>query len=211
MRIIFGEAFISLNYGDDIYKVLSYYEGRKLKKGYAYIKGDYVYPYMGKYKKDEDNLPGIYKKDGEYIFIETDDMEEYSVDNIIELDSGTIIEQIKSNKDNFIQAEDIEFINNNAEVYQPTIKETDDFLKYLVKRIILDKKINLRNYKHKFPNEYSLNNMKSGLNKGTKMTVPNFNLWCEILGVKFEIRVYDAGTDKNSPLPEDIIISSDDF
>ena len=184
-----------------------------LEKGMAYVAGDYVYIYRGKFKKDKAPLPGIYKDGDEYVFCEPSDNEKnkYSVDNINELSRESIFDIIEANKDEFIQPEDVETINNNSDIFTPTIKETDDFLKYIVKKTIIDKKINLRNYKSRFSNEYALNNMKSGLNKSTKMTVPNFIKWMEVLGADWELRVYDNGTDTVNPLSDEIVVSSKDF
>ena len=199
---------------DDYYTVDIFYEGKSLKKNIAYIVDDYVYVYRGKVKsKDDITLPGIYKLNGEYIFEEPKKKYKYkySVDNINELSAESIFESIESSKTEFIDLEDIEVINNNSSSYKPMINEDDDFLKYIIKKAIIDKNINLKNYRSRFGNEYSLNNMKSALTKPTKMTVPNFLRWCEILWLKFEVKVYDAGLDNINPLPENITISSDDL
>lgn len=197
---------------DEYYKVDLYIEGMKLKKDMAYIVGDYVYVYYGKLPDDKIPKPGIYKKNDEYVFIEPDkdNRHKYSIDNVYELSPTAIFDMIERNKEAFVQPEDIEIINNNSEIYTPTIKDTDDFLKYIVKKMIIEKQINLRNYKGRFSNEYALNNMKSGLNKSTKMTVPNFIKWAEVLGVDWELSVWDNGSDTINPLPKKISISSKD-
>ena len=56
--------------------------------------------------------------------------------------------------------------------------------------------------------EYALNNMKSGLSKSTKMTVPNFIKWCEILGLDWELTISDNGEDNINPLSETIVVSN---
>ena len=198
---------------DEYYEVDIFIKNEKLKKDVGYIIDDMVYIYRGKVKDKTKLEFGIYNDNGEYKFIEPDNKEKdlYHVRNITELNPDSIFTNIEKDKDMFVQPEDIEIINNNAEIYIPTIKEDDDFLKYLVKKIIIDKKINLRNYKNKFATEYSLNNMKSGLNRDTKMTVTNFKTWCEILGVKWDMVITDSGEDPLNPLPQDISISSMDF
>jgi hypothetical protein len=168
---------------------------------------------MDKFKKSE-LIPGIYlNKNGEYEFIEPDknQRKQYHVDNLIELNLDKIFDELESHEENFVLPEDIEVINNNAEVYVPTVKEDDDFLKVAIKRAIIDKKVNLKNYKSKFTNQYKLNNIKSSLNKETKMTVPNFMVWAEILGLNWKLIIGDAGLDKTNPLTDDIILSSQDF
>lgn len=215
IRIFTGRMVVTI--GDDFHEVEIYFPDKKLVKGRGYIKGDYVYVYRGKkekFKKSE-LIPGVYKnKHGEYEFVDPDsklEKLEYSAGNVIEFDADAIFNEISEKKEDFLDPEDIEVINNNQEVFVPTFKEDDDFLKYGVKKAILDKQVNLKNYKNKFPNQYALNNMKSGLNKETKMTVPNFKSWSEILGLKWKMIIEDDGTDRLSPLPEPIIITSDDF
>ena len=209
VRVIMGTGILSI--GDSFYEVEAWTDSTKLKKGKGYMKGSYVYIYRGKYKKDSTE-PGIYKSDDEYIIKEPKGKEKelYHVNNIKEIDITNIFEQIDEHSEDFISVEDVEIINNNAEIYIPTIKEDDDFLKLAVKKAIMAKEINLLNYKNNFNSQYTLNNMKSSLNRETKMTVPKFKLWCEILGVGFELRIFDNNTDPRNPLKEDIIIRSDD-
>jgi len=212
IRVFNGSPVVIID--DEYYSVDIYHTGKILEKNVAYMIGDFVYIYYGEVKGSLDGAkPGIYIKNGRMRFIDPKkkDSAKYSIDNVTTLDTGEIFRIIEENKDKFIQPEDIEIINNNAETYIPTIKEDDDFLKFLVKRIIIDKKINLRNYRDKFPNEYALNNMKSGLNRSTKMTVTNFKAWCEILGIKWSITIEDNGDDTINPLPEPITITSNDF
>lgn len=216
VRVFTGKANIIVD--DEFHEVTTFVEGINLKKGVGYIKGNYVYVYKGKTPEGSklDSLePGIWKdrRTNNLIFIdyEGDEKEKYHISNVNELNLDKIFSEMENKGDQFIDPEDIEVINNNTEVWQPTIKEDDDFLKYLVKKIIIDKKVNLKNYRSKFANQHALNNMKSGLNKDTKMTVSNFKVWCEILGVEWEMVVRDNGTDKNNPLPAPIEISSDEF
>lgn len=202
-----------LTINDTFYPVEGYYKGKPLKKGIGYIYDGVVYIYRGK-KKDDSYLPGIYKlPDGEYEFVEPkeNDIDKYDVSNVTDLNINNIFSEVNINKDQFISAEDIEVINNNSSVFTPTIRPEDDFLKYLIKKAILDKKINLKNYKNRFQSQYALNNMKSTLEKDTKMTVGYFKIWCEVLGLKWDIVLSDSGEDTFNPLPEDIYISSNEF
>lgn len=196
---------------DDYYTVETYTKKTKLKKDKAYINGDFVYVYKGKIKDKSDiSGAGIYKLNDEVIFIKPKGKEKdkYDIDNINELTPSSIFDKVSEDVSKFIQPSDIEIINNNSEIFTPTIRPEDDFLKYIVKKAILDKKINLKNYKDRFTNEYALNNMKSGLSKSTKMTVPNFIKWCEILGLDWEMVIKDNGDDTINPLSETIIVSN---
>lgn len=196
---------------DEYYLVECYTKHTKLKKNKAYMKDDFVYVYRGKIKDRSDaNKPGIYKLGGEIIFIEPTgkDKDKYDIDNVNELSLSSIFDAISEDITKFVQPSDIEIINNNSETFTPTLRPEDDFLKHIVKQAILLKRINLKNYRDRFSNEYALNNMKSGLSKSTKMTVPNFIKWCEILGLDWEMTIRDNGEDTINPLPEEIYMSS---
>lgn len=202
---------------NEYYEVESFNKESKLKKGSAYIWDDYVYIYRGKLSRFDliDELkPGIYKNvEGEYTIVDHPPAvkDNFHLRHVIEANVNRIFDEMKNNENQFIDHDDIEIINNNLAAWTPTMKEDDDFLKYIVKKIIIDKKINLKNYKDKFANQFALNNLKSGLNKDTKMTVPNFKTWCEILGVKWTFIITDNGTDKLTPLVDDIEVESVDF
>ncbi len=215
VKIFIGKK-LAFSVDEDYYEVHQYIRDRKLMKNGAYMYGDYVFIYRGKKSKfTKPYKPGLYlikDKKYEFVYPETEkDKEKYSIDRIIEIDPESIFHNIAEDEENFISPEDIEIINNNSEIWIPSFKENDDFLKVAVKKAIADKKINLKNYKDKFSNQYALNNMKAGLNKDTKMTVTNLKLWAEVLGLRWEFTVEDNGTDKLNPLPEPFVLRSEDF
>lgn len=187
---------------------------KKLVKGEGYTIGEYVYVYRGKKKKSNKLLPGIYlDDDNKRIIIEPTESQrkKYHIDNIIELDTEAIFRQVENGVGDPLDVDYIESININGEKFTPTIKEDDDFLKVAVKKIILDKDIDLKPYRNLFPGPYSINNMKSSLIRSTKMTVTNFKTWCETMGVEWELTIRDNGTDKVNPLPEEFTLYSKDF
>ena len=213
MRILLGECIIYID--NDFHRVYLYIEGNKLVKDAAYIfpNADIVYIYRGKCKKNAiPSIPGVYRKDDGLIFVDPDEsnIADYSVDNIRDMDTGSILSYIADNADEFVQPDDIEIINSSGDIYIPTIGDDDDFLKRIIKEAIIAKRINLKNYKDKFSDNYSLTNMKSGLSRSTKMTVPNFLKWCEILGLDWKVILSDSGADKYNPLPKEISIDSID-
>lgn len=215
VRVFSDNAVLTVS--DDYHEVSLFTPEQKLKKGFGYVNGNYVYVYRGKMSKvenAEDLQSGIYQlENGEYKFIEHSEKDApmFHITNVVEFDLEKILDEITTKEDSFVNPEDIEIINNNSEVYKPTIREDDDFLKYIVKRAILLKQVNLKNYRTLFANQFTLNNMKSGLNKDTKMTVTNFKIWCEVLGLKFKMEVSDNGEDRLNPLPENIVVDSEEF
>lgn len=213
---IFTSNELYIQIGESFHTVEDlYYPGIKLTKGFGYIKGLYVYIYRGKLKDSEKSSKcGIYKINGEYKFIEPrNDYERrvYSIDNVEETDPDSIFNDIINNSEDFISQEDIEKINSNSGLFIPVIKETDDFLKKIIKQAIIEKKVNLNLYKNRLGTEWGLSNLRSSLTRDTAMSTKYFKMWCEILGLDFEIRVSDNGEDKYAPLYEDIILTSDDI
>ncbi|MDD3172116.1 MAG: hypothetical protein PHF63_00350 [Herbinix sp.] len=201
-----------INIGDELFEVKGAFNPNvKLKKNIGYIVDDHVYIYKGK-KTSGDNDPGIYRNENEYEVIpytKPKDIERFSITKIVELGPESIKSMIDSNKDRFITSENLEFVKNNDDIFTVTINEDDDFLKMLIKTAINEKKIDLKMYKDKFSDSYVLNNMKSSLMKETKMSVPIFNQWCEILGLKWTIMVEDNGEDYLSPLCSTITLSNE--
>lgn len=194
---------------DDIYhEVTLFTEDAKLILDRGYIRENFVYFYKG---DKETNKPGeFYSLNGKLIFNELEDIHSpHFIGNILELDNlDNIYRDVEENPDKFTSVKDIEIINTNGEIYTPTINEEDDFLKYIIKKAILSKQINLKNYRDKCKSLYDLNNLKSGLVGSTKMTVPYFLKWAEILGLDWELTIKDDGTDYISPLRNKITVGS---
>lgn len=212
MKIFLGRIIIGI--GDTYHEVHLLTKGKELELEKAYIVKDYVYIYKGTISSPDEVREGyLYTCNNKVIIGEVHTSEKkkiHSVDNIIELNLDRIFEDIKKNADDFNTAEMIEAVNNNAELFIPTINPDDDFLKYLIKKVIIEKKINLKNYKDKFASQNDLNNMKSGLTHKTKMSVVYFMKWLEVLGVRCKIELTDNGTDKLAPLPEVINLDTDE-
>jgi hypothetical protein len=212
-NIYSGKIFLML--GDDVIKVERYDDEKKLKKGVGYLYNGNVLVYHGKLEKFSSQLHcGIYM-DGnrEHVIVEPSTKQErdmYSSKNIVDFNIDSIYSEIHNNKEEFLNDRDIEIINANAEVFTAVIKQNDDFLKKSIKEALNRKKINLKIYRDRFKNEHSLNNMKSALNKKSKMSVGYFLDWCEILGLDWTIIVRDSGEDPISNIGDAIIFSSTD-
>lgn len=208
MKIYTGNIYLLEDEG--LVEVHSYNPNKKLKKGHGYIIDEYVLIYRGKKNKLASVVrPGVYKlESGRYQIIyptKESDIEKYSIENILDLNMDTILETDPEERLNELE---MEIINNNKSMYTPTIKDDDDFLKRAVKQVIIDKGINLKNYKDKFPKN-GLNNFRSGLDGETKLTTPKFETWMEIMGCKFTLIVEDNGGDPYNSLNEPIIIKSE--
>lgn len=76
-------------------------------------------------------------------------------------------------------------------IFKVPIEEGDDPLKKLIKCAIIKKHLNINDYKDKGSTPYLLNNMRSALKSKSKMMMPYFVSWCEILGCSFILRIID--------------------
>ena len=190
MTIILQKSLFLVD--DECYEVKMYHEGIKLKEYTAYVMlNDLVYPYRGKYDPVLSKKPGSYTEKGKHIKIPfpKDMWDKYSAKKI--KNTYSILEELKNNSDNFVSDETMEEALSNGEMLRPVIKESDDFLKYLVKQIILIKGVNVAHYKKQFKTSHEFPNLKQALEKDTKMTVTNFKRWAELLNFDYKIMIED--------------------
>lgn len=88
-------------------------------------------------------------------------------------------------------------VYSSTNKYCPQINDSDDFLKKLIKTVIIEKEVNLNKYKNIYgTKKYTLTNMKQALAGTTKMSPTVFLMWAEILGIDFEMNIVDNGSDQ---------------
>lgn len=119
------------------------------------------------------------------------------------------IEETTSGDEILYNEEALADMNAASAVFVPIINEEDDSLKKVIKQVIIEKGIDINRLKHRMPQKYGLSNMKSALIGKTRMSISNFNVWCELLGVSYDIIISDNGTDRINPLQDDIYFTSD--
>lgn len=76
-------------------------------------------------------------------------------------------------------------------IYKVPLSDKDDPLKRLIKVALIMKHVNLNEYKDKGSTPHLINNMRSALKRDSKMMIPYFMYWCEILGMTYLFRVID--------------------
>ena len=120
--------------------------------------------------------------------------EAFRVDKIGSLSNDTIFTSVKAD-DKLYDEDVLNELNASTSVFQPEINETDDFLKRLIKEIILKKHVNIAKYAPRFEKKYELSNLRQALTNDSKTSASNFMRWIELFGVKFHIIIEDMGTD----------------
>lgn len=169
----------------------------------------WIYSYSGK-PSDANRYPYFWiNSDGkkEFSHPDKDVLDLWKNENAIQMDLSTI--SVKTREDEQLYNEQqINDMNASASKYVPVILESDDFLKKIVKQVILQKNINISRLKYKMNTKYSLPNMIAALNASTKMSVTYFMTWAELLGFDFEIVCKDNKTDTVDPLPDVLLYDS---
>ena len=205
-----------LTYGDKVFSILEYITdgSRTYIDGKAYINSEQGIVCV--YLKNPDKLkygplvPYFWKDEENkitYSELSPNTFKYFSLDNIADLSMESIDENTKEGE-TLYDEEIIMSINTSTSVFKPPINEDDDFLKKIVKQAILDKDIDVKVLENKLHKKNGLNNLKSALLGKTKMSTINFIVWCELLGIEFEIYVTDSGIDKMHPLPKTLHYTS---
>lgn len=130
----------------------------------------------------------------------------FDPNKLISRSVSDIISTAKENPDENYDKMFIDGLNAQSEKYHPVVYSNDDFLKKMTKTILNVLNICIAKIKPKLPagQPHRLSNMQSGLNKSTKMSVPYYNSWAELLQYETIIIAYskDNADDK---LPEPIV------
>lgn len=130
----------------------------------------------------------------------------FDPDKLVVRSVNDIINSSKENPDADYDKMFIDGLNAQSEKYRPVVYATDDFLKKITKTILNVLSISMAKIKPKLPagQPHRLSNMQSGLNKSTKMSVPYYNSWAELLQYETVIIAYSKDT-ADDKLPEPIV------
>ena len=181
----------------------------------AYIDNNIFYIFRGIPKKTttEYMKPGIYQnKEGspKYYLVEPqsdEDKQAYSVsDHVASLVPTSIIDTANTKEELLIA------IPESTKVFQPTLLDTDDILKRVLKTVLLEKNVDLDRYKDRFRNKNELFNLKQVIRGKNKVSILIFDRGCDALNVKYTIIVEEKSDDDivGTKLKEPIVISSED-
>jgi hypothetical protein len=189
--------------GNNIYKVKKYNKDKKCKLGYAYIKGQCVYPYRGEYKKGK-NKVGIYSDGKEFKIIKAvgrKKLSKYHISNIYKLDMDNIQNMIEIEG---IITKDLDIIMGETnEVFCPIISDDDNALQRIIKRALALKLIDIKNYAGRFKDAGDMSNHKRALLHHGKMSLEKFMKWLNVLDLEYEIVIRDKHGAPN-PMNEEL-------
>ena len=178
----------------------------------AYLDGDYYYLFKGKVPENGNiEEPGIYidrQTNEPLLAVPSTDEEKkkYSYnDKICSTSANEIIDKINRKEvEVFIMPE-------SSKAYCPEITEDDDILKRLMKKIIIDKGIDIDRFKTRFVDKNALFNFKQVLKGTNRLSMLLFDRGLEAFNLKYTIIVSEGpGSPIAAPLAEPLIVSSED-
>lgn len=178
----------------------------------AYLDGDYYYLFKGKVPENgKIEEPGIYidrQTNEPLLAVPSTDEEKkkYSYnDKICSTSANEIIDKINRKEvEVFIMPE-------SSKAFCPEITEDDDILKRLMKKIIIDKGIDIDRFKTRFVDKNALFNFKQVLKGNNRLSMLLFDRGIEAFNLKYTIIVSEGpGSPISIPLAEPLIVSSED-
>ena len=145
-------------------------------------------------------------------FLDNDEKDLYAFDKIKDDSIASIIRRA-NNINPRLQHKIMKDINKSTDIYIPELDENDDFLKHLVKLMLIEKKISLKDYKDKFKKTHDITNIKASLDTKTSpdgkrgaLTINNLLKWVDLLDMDILIEFKDS---KNSLDPSNKIFRYD--
>ena len=175
-----------------IYSIQGYIEDISMyivDKGYVQKDSGKVYIYTSEkglaiptFKKDDKG--NIIYKDASLDEIS----ESFTIDKTYVLNTDAIIKSTTGDEELYDE-DALRDMNAATSIFIPIISESDDCLKQLIKHSIKTMHVNVHMLKSCMAQKYAISNLKAALVGKTKMTIPNFNLWCELLGLDYTITV----------------------
>ena len=206
MNYGYGNCVISIEGDENIYSVVPYYKGVKLEKNTGYLRDGYVYIYRGDISRQKKFKNGVFtdKKGKVYFALDPDESNKYSFDNIKDDSIQSIIKQAEK-VDPKLKRKIMKQITQSSDIYLPELDANDDFMKHLIKLILHDKKIDIKQFKHKFTKSHGITNLKAALEtkssadgKKGSLTLSNMIKWMELLDMDIEVIFKDS---EESDLP----------
>lgn len=197
MNYLFGNCVIDDN--TDICSVVPFTYETELVKNTGYLKDGYVYIYRGDIAKQKKYKNGLFTDTkGNLIFALTEEnRDKFTFENLNDDSIHSIVKQAKKINPK-LKTKIMKEINKSSDIYMPEFDANDDFLKHLVKLMVTDKKIDLKEHRLKFKKNYDMTNIKAALENKTSadgkrgsLTINNLIKWMEVLEMDIEVSFRD--------------------
>lgn len=216
---LYGNCVLSIEGDENIYSVIPYKTGCALEKNVGYLKDGLVYIYRGDISRKKKFNSGIFTdKKGNVIFAMTDeDKGLFDFKNVSDDTIHSILDQAKKINPK-LKKKIMKEINKSSDIYMPELDENDDFLKHLVKLIVREKKVDLKDHKDKFKRAHDASNLKASLEAKTSpdgkrgtLTVNNLLKWMEVLEMDIEVTFRDNPNSEEPCFKEFTYVGSEGY
>lgn len=197
----YGNCIIAIEGDENIYSVVPYYKGISLEKNTGYLRDGFIYIYRGDISRQKKFKNGIFtdKKGNVYFSLDPEESEKFAFERIKDDSIQSIIKQAEQVDPN-LKRKIMKQITQSSDIYLPELDPAnDDCFKHLVKLMLHEKKIDLKQYKHLFTKAHFLTNLKAALEvkssadgKRGSLTTSNLFKWLSVLGMDIEIVCKDA-------------------
>ena len=155
------------------------------------------------------------KRSNTFFVLDPEESDKYAFDKIKDDSIQSIIKQA-TNIDPKLKRKIMRQITDSSDLYLPELNPNDDFLKHLVKLILHEKKIDIKQFKHKFTKSHGITNIKAALETKTSpdgkkgsLTVNNLLKWMELLDMDIEV-IFRDSDESEMPCGKEFRYSSQD-
>jgi hypothetical protein len=192
--------------GEFMYRVYDFHEVEELELGNAYIFGGskgklrisypYVFPYLGRLKKNSSDT-GIYldKDDKVVVIYPSNDKERkmFHTSRIFEITPETIKEKLNE----YLNEVTTEELKSKGDAFEPEIKDSDDTGIKAVRLALISKQIELALYLNKMDKNWDRANTKKALEKGDSLTFFKLNEYADLFDFNYGVIIFDKHTAKD--------------
>ena len=183
---------------------------------YAYAHENYFYLFKGSCLRDISKGPGIYfdPEKKEYYMVQVDEsnqdeVEEFKIcpEHMVNFDLKKIFEDLRNNHDTIYSS-----TKQTVKCSIPQITKNDDCLKRAAKTFLMEKGIDIDEYRDRFGDKNATFNFKQVIRGDNKLSILLFERGMDAFNLKYTITIEEA--DPNNviglPLKKPIVISSTD-
>ena len=162
----------------------TYFRLGKLEKMLAYIYDDHCYIYGGKMKNNPE-YGYFYKDMGRLIYFPAKNFERTHISNIKSL------EELNDELNNPDLLKEVSFDEalRDPNIFYPPIKENDDPFKRIIKLVLEDLKIDMKEISRYFNKDYETSNLRVSITRDAVLSTKNLLKWLEILGLEMKVSV----------------------
>ena len=183
---------------------------------YAYLHDGFFYLYRGSCMRTIRKGPGIFwdPEEKEYYMIKVDkdnlsEVNRYklSSEHLINFDREKILDDLKNNNKEIYSA-----AKNTSKAFIPKLLVSDDVLKRATKMFLINKDIDIDQYRDRFSDKNATFNFKQVIKGDGKLSILLFERGLEAFGLKFKLIIEEIDPDHpiGKALTKPIIISSTD-